>query len=232
MLLVGASGFSRGEPQIEGARVSASTHRLNPMIGAAVQLRAGGPVGRVKDFVIAKDGNIEFVVVAFRERFILVPFNVIVLDFPNRVVIVDADRDRFFRFRTISDIAEVRTLSPFLRASITLRESVAFGRAEDLVIDDRGRVDFVAVADNDRLFFVPFRFAREDLARRAVSFDVDRERVMHSPSFARDRFPNVAPHSETMRQLHTFWSQGERPAKPHSPSPRPAERRPGGNSDG
>ena len=105
----------------------------------------------------------------FEEELILVPFNLIQVDIAREVIIIDVERERLRRFRRISKITEVQTLSTILKASIALRGGGTFGQVEDIVIRERGRVDFVVVIFEERLFAVPFSLARLDFARQVVA---------------------------------------------------------------
>ena len=231
-LVVLANGVCPGKAQVRpDARTTTPTEvrRVSKMIGSSAQLKAGDKVGKVKDLVIDKESTIEFVVVDFEEELILVPFNLIQVDIAREVIIIDVERERLRRFRRISKITEVQTLSTILKASIALRGGGTFGQVEDIVIRERGRVDFVVVIFEERLFAVPFSLARLDFARQVVAIDVERERLLRAPTFTRDQFANLSVNSEFSRQVNTFFQvpkeRGEQPARPGMPTTRPPEKR-------
>jgi hypothetical protein len=199
------------------------------MIGSFAQLQSGKKIGTVKDLVISKQSIVEFVVVAFEENFVLVPFDVVRVDIERRVVIIDVERERLLRFRRVARLTDFVTLSTFLRTSILLRGGSEFGLIEDLVISSRGSVDFIVVGFEEKLFAVPFSLARVDFTRKVVSIDVTRERLLQAPSFTSDRFPNLAAKSEFSQQVNTFFQaekgRGQQPAAPRQPTTRPPEKR-------
>ena len=203
--------------------------RVSTMIGASAQLQSGAKIGTIKDLVISKQSAVEFVVVAFQETFILVPFDLVSVDIERRVVIIDVERERFLRFRKVTSLTELVTLSALLRTSILLQAGSEFGVVDDLVISSTGSIDFVVVAFEERLLAVPFSIARVDFTQKVISLDVTRERLLQAPSFTRDKFPNLAAKSEFSQRVNTFF-QGQKgrvgqPAKPGQPTTQPPEKR-------
>jgi hypothetical protein len=200
------------------------------MIGSFARLQSGNKIGTVKDLVISKQSVVEFVVVAFEENFILVPFDLVRVDIERRVVIIDVERERLLRFRRVARLTEFLTLSTLLRTSILLRGGGEFGLVEDLVISSRGNIDFIVVGFEEKLIAVPFSMARVDFTQKVVSIDVTRERLLQAPSFSRDRFPNLSAKSEFSQQVSTFFQaekgRGQQPAAPRQPTTRPPEKRP------
>jgi hypothetical protein len=200
------------------------------MIGSFARLQSGNKIGTVKDLVISKQSVVEFVVVAFEENFILVPFDLVRVDIERRVVIIDVERERLLRFRRVARLTEFLTLSTLLRTSILLRGGGEFGLVEDLVISSRGNIDFIVVGFEEKLFAVPFSLARVDFTQKVVCIDVTRERLLQAPSFSRDRFPNLSAKSEFSQQVSTFFQaekgRGQQPVAPRQPTTRPPEKRP------
>jgi ribosomal 30S subunit maturation factor RimM len=198
------------------------------MIGSFAHLQSGKKIGTVKDLVISKQSVVEFVVVAFEENFVLVPFDVVRVDIERRVVIIDVERERLLRFRRVARLTDFLTLSTLLRTSILLRGGGEFGLVEDLVISSRGSIDFIVVGFEEKLFAVPFSLARVDFTQKVVSIDVTRQRLLQAPSFSRDRFPNLAAKSEFSQQVNTFFQsekgRGQQPAAPRQPTTRPPEK--------
>ena len=81
------------QAQEERTTTTVQVRRVSTVIGAAVQLQAGGDFGRVEDIVINEDGCIDFVVVVFEEKLIAVPFSITRLDFARRVVALNVQRE-------------------------------------------------------------------------------------------------------------------------------------------
>jgi hypothetical protein len=72
-------------------------------------------------------------------------------------------------------------------APVQLQSGGTIGRVEDFVLGDEGFLDSVVVSLEERLIAVPFRHAELDLARRLVILDVERERLLRFPIFARSK---------------------------------------------
>jgi PRC-barrel domain len=106
---------------------------------------------------------------------------------------------------------EVRRVSTLLGSTIQLQAGGSFGKIEDLIINDRGCIDFVIVVFEDKLFAVPFSITEVDFARRVVILDVERELLLRAPSFARNRFPDLSASSEFGRKVQShFQAQSQR----------------------
>jgi len=62
---------------------------------ASVALRGGGNVGKISDFVVSPDGQIEYAVVAYEDRYVLVPWSALRVDSGDRGLHVDVTRERW-----------------------------------------------------------------------------------------------------------------------------------------
>jgi hypothetical protein len=115
-------------------------------------------------------------------------------------------------------------------ASVRLTAGETFGKVEDIIINDQGCIDFVVLAFEEKFFVVPFTLVRVDFATRIVSLEVERERLLRAPSFARGRFPDLSVNSEFGRSVHSFFrTQGEnreRTHESHPPTTKPPDRSP------
>ena len=128
------------------------------------------------------------------------------------------------RTRTTTTV-QVRRMSTVIGASVQLQAGGAFGRVEDIIINEEGCIDFVIVASEQKLIAVPFSVTRLDFERRVVSINVERELLVKAPSFARNQFPDLSLNSEFSRKVTThFKVQGERRERPREK--RPPEKRP------
>jgi hypothetical protein len=90
----------RPRPQVEvrqDRRYGAVTEirRVSSVIGARVTIREDVPIGAIEDVVLSEDGCIDFLVVAYESRLILVPFSVARLDFERRTAFIDITREKF-----------------------------------------------------------------------------------------------------------------------------------------
>ena len=225
VILLGASRGSSSQSQVQqGAPVTTATPTVSTMIGASVRLREGGTIGGVEDLVINDQGRIESIVVDVKQRHIAVPFRLAQVDFAQPEVVIDMTRERLLRLPNFQRTANVRTVSAMLGVPVHLRAGGTFARVEDLVIRDQRRLDFALLAFEQRRIAVPFSLTRVDFARRVVSIDVARERLLQAPSFTRDRFPDLSANSAFSQRVNTFFgvpTQTPPPAtRPPTPPPK------------
>jgi hypothetical protein len=71
--------------------------RASTLIGSAVELQAGGSLGKIEDLIINDEGCIEFMIVVFEDKLIAVPFGVSRVDFARRVVFLEVERELLLR---------------------------------------------------------------------------------------------------------------------------------------
>jgi len=141
LLLLWGVSEAFGQAQIrEETRTTTTVRRVSTFIGASVELQAGGTFGRVEDIVINDEGCIDFVVVAFEEKLIAVPFTLTRVDFARKVVFLNAERafllraptftrDRFPDLSIQSEFG--RRVNTFFRESTSRRERGAETRPPD-----------------------------------------------------------------------------------------------------
>ena len=122
---------------------------------------------------------------------------------------------------------QVRRLSLVIEASVQLQAGATFGKVDDIVINDQGCIDFVVLVFEEKLIAVPFSLVEVDFARKVVRVDVERERLLKAPSFARARFPDLSVNSDFGRRVNTFFRvQSEpRPQEGRPQDKRPPEQR-------
>jgi hypothetical protein len=140
------------------------------------------------------------------------------------------------REETRTTTTQVRRVSSVIGASVQLVAGGTFGKVEDVIINDQGCIDFVVVVFEDKLFAVPFTLTRVDFTTRVVSIEIERERLLRAPSFARDRFPDFSVNSEFGRSVHSFFRteggnrergrEARPPAETRPPDRKPADTRP------
>jgi hypothetical protein len=97
-LLLAVSGASaqerREEPRRE-VRAGAHVRRATDVIGGTVVLRDNASLGKIDDIVLSEDGYVEYLVVAYQDKFILVPWSAGKFDFDKRTVVLEIEKDRF-----------------------------------------------------------------------------------------------------------------------------------------
>lgn len=110
--------------------------------------------------------------------------------------------------------SQVGKVSTVIGASVQLKAGGAFGKIDDIIIDDQGCIDFVIVVFEDKLFAIPFSITRVDFAKRVVTLDTERELLLRAASFTRTKFPDLSADSEFGRKvLSHFQSQTQRKEK-------------------
>jgi PRC-barrel domain len=99
-LLAAGAGISQAQERIQRTertetRSATQVRRVSTVIGANVTLEADVQAGKVVDFVINDDGCIDYMVVSFQERFVVVPWTVATFDFERRTVTINVTEERF-----------------------------------------------------------------------------------------------------------------------------------------
>jgi len=87
------------EPRREEGR---TVRRVSAVIGTSVALRENASLGKVEDIVLSEDGCVEYLVVAYQEKYILVPWVATRVDFERRTVLVDIEKERFKEIPTFT----------------------------------------------------------------------------------------------------------------------------------
>jgi sporulation protein YlmC with PRC-barrel domain len=84
----------RTEVRTQETRTESATQvrRVSTVISSRVVLAQGGSVGKVEDIVINEDGCVDYLVVAYQDEFILVPWSITTVNFQEQVVRLDATR--------------------------------------------------------------------------------------------------------------------------------------------
>jgi sporulation protein YlmC with PRC-barrel domain len=84
----------RTEVRTQETRTESATQvrRVSTVISSRVVLAEGGSVGKVEDIVVNEDGCIDYLVVAYQDEFILVPWSITTVNFQQQVVRLDATR--------------------------------------------------------------------------------------------------------------------------------------------
>ncbi len=98
LLLVGAvcaSAQVKVEVERRGDRDHGRHLRASKIIGAEVTLDNNAAGGKVEDLVIGRDGDVDYLVVAHGDRFVLVPWGAANIDFDHHRVAVEIPEARF-----------------------------------------------------------------------------------------------------------------------------------------
>jgi hypothetical protein len=76
-------------------RTSVQVRKVSTIIGGTVVLKDNVSVGKIEDIVINEDGCVDFLVVAYQEKFLVVPWTVGRFDFERRTIAVEITKERF-----------------------------------------------------------------------------------------------------------------------------------------
>jgi hypothetical protein len=113
-LLLGASRACSQAPLRDDTRKTTTpqVRKVSSVIGASVQLQAGGTFGKIEDIIINDQGCIDFVIVVFEEKLFAIPFSITRVDFSRGMVTIDAERELLLRAPSFT-----RTTFPDLSAN-------------------------------------------------------------------------------------------------------------------
>jgi sporulation protein YlmC with PRC-barrel domain len=100
-LMLGGLSLAYAQQKKE-SRSKGEVRRISTVIGGSVQFAAGGNVGKIEDIVINDTGCIEYIVVAYHDRYVPIPWTVSTVAFDKRIVTIDMDQGRFEEVPTFS----------------------------------------------------------------------------------------------------------------------------------
>ena len=100
-LMLGGLSLAHAQQKKE-SRSKGEVRRISTVIGGSVQFAAGGTVGKIEDIVISDEGCIEYIVVAYHDRFVPIPWTVSTVAFDKRIVTINIEQARFEEVPTFS----------------------------------------------------------------------------------------------------------------------------------
>jgi hypothetical protein len=68
--------------------------RVTTVIGSGVRLQEGARYGEVQDVILNENGCVEYVVVAYEDRYVVVPWTIATVTYEDRVVTLDVTEQR------------------------------------------------------------------------------------------------------------------------------------------
>ena len=108
-LFLSGAGFLQGQ---EGAPRRATDKAEGPanvliprasiVIGARVRLGSDVMVGKVEDIVLNDQGCVDYAVVVYEDKYVLVPWTVTRVDYADRIVSIDITKERFLEVPTFT----------------------------------------------------------------------------------------------------------------------------------
>jgi hypothetical protein len=104
---------------------------------------------------------------------------------------------------------EVRRLSVVIGGSVQIADGVSVGKIEDVVLNDRGCIDYVVVVYHDKYVAIPWSVATVDYGERIVTVDITERRFAEVPTFTRTEFSVLAQSDFTQRVRSAFAGRGE-----------------------
>jgi hypothetical protein len=121
-----------------------------------------------------------------------------------------------------SSSQEVRRLSLVIGGGVRIANGVAVGKIEDVVLNDRGCIDYVVVAYQDKYVAIPWTVATVDYGQRIVTVNITEQRFAQVPTFARTEFSVLTTTEFTQKVQNAFGGRGEStPAKAGAPAESP-----------
>lgn len=91
-------GLALGQPpvrtEVRPGGTVVQVRKATLVMGAPVRIQGGVMLGKIEDFVINDTGCIEYMVIAYDDRYVLVPWSVATVNFEQRMVVVDVTRER------------------------------------------------------------------------------------------------------------------------------------------
>jgi hypothetical protein len=104
---------------------------------------------------------------------------------------------------------EVRRLSVVIGGSVQIADGVSVGKIEDVVLNDRGCIDYVVVVYHDKYVAIPWSMATVDYGERIVTVDITERRFAEVPTFTRTEFSVLAKSDFTQKVRSAFEEKSE-----------------------
>jgi len=104
-LMLGGLSLAHAQQKKESrskGEAKGEVRRISTVIGGSVQFAAGGTVGKIEDIVISDEGCIEYIVVAYHDRYVPIPWTVSTVAFDKRIVTINIEQARFEEVPTFS----------------------------------------------------------------------------------------------------------------------------------
>ena len=86
--------------------------------------------------------------------------------------------------RTRSSSTEVRRISTIVGGKFLVQGGTAFGKIEDIVINDTGCIEYVIIVHENHYYPIPWTIVDVDFGARVVAVDITRDRLLEGPSLA------------------------------------------------
>jgi hypothetical protein len=108
------------------------------------------------------------------------------------------------RTETRTTTTEVRRVSTIIGSTVQLQAGSGFGKVEDIILNDRGCIEYLFLAHETNYLVVPWTVATVQFEQRVVVLDIARDRLLRAPTFARDRW-TVFADVDFRRRVNTYY---------------------------
>ncbi len=196
------------------AGTTTEVRRITTVMGANVVVQDGATVGKIQDIVFTDNGCIDYVVVSYESKLVLVPWTVVRVDAAQHVVQVNVTREKFLQVPTFT----ANNWSYLTNAQYVQQVRTAFGATASGFRGD--------VREGDRRPLAPGADTRQDRRddrrdtrqdRRDDRRDTrDQRRDVENPNRPADRPPATNPPTRP----------GDRPPATNPPPPDRRDNRP------
>ena len=121
---------------------STDFRRSSLIIGSNVNLRGGSRYGKVHEFVISEQGCVDYVIVAYDNRFVAVPWSATTYDPDQRVVMLDIEQTQiqtvptYVEWTEFTSPAYIGRVNTFFKVDVRTRDADR-NRPGDSQRDDR-----------------------------------------------------------------------------------------------
>jgi len=120
--------------------------RVSSVLQANVRVEGGDQIGRVEDVVINDSGCVEFVVISYEDKYLVVPWTITTVSYEQKVVTLDITRDRLAQAPTftrnnwsyLSNPQWVRRVQTFYSSDSGRRDRRSEGDLERRATERRG----------------------------------------------------------------------------------------------
>lgn len=138
IVLVGAAALlGQKEPRRDAQTSAGEVRTTSTVLKAKVTLRGGDSIGTVTDLVIGEGGCVEYVIVTYEERYVLVPWTAIKVNYTEQTVAVDLS------------LAAFKSVPTFTRTSWSNLSDRAFLRRVNTAFGIEGRRGSARQAEDD-----------------------------------------------------------------------------------
>src|SRR5262245_4447461 len=102
LTLAGAASGQQRAVRETTTTTTTTVRKVSAVVGGTVVVSDGATVGKVEDIVLNDNGCVDYVVVSYENKYVLVPWGVTTWNVQDRTVRVNITRDRFTQVPTFT----------------------------------------------------------------------------------------------------------------------------------